>query len=399
MKLHLHERNSDDEVTKEEVTKAGEEKATTISSLSRFTGESKKLPNRESLVEYREISPRREEDKLYGQAEMKRYKETKEKFKQRKEMLKRRKLDRLMKAGLINSDAEKRASFRSIQITDDELYDETDDEEGSGLPSQLNGELPINIPLDENVTTTTVPLLEKIVLESSRVDELDEPNKYNEMTRLKVRDRSSKRSRALKVQMKLKKMKMDEEHGEGRTVNGLNQNHQHGVNEHVNGGGNAGEEGVAVNGERLSLGGGTPTGMGLMAGSASSISSEKAKRIKDKFRANIAGVIVQHLSPYRKDSCSVGRITNNNDFKHLAKKVSYCGFKRGIDFNFVSLPFPLSLSFQLTHFVLVKELKHCATVADLSVSDSVKQKSKEFIRKYMGKYGKVYEKPENEPEY
>lgn len=55
--------------------------------------------------------------------------------------------------------------------------------------------------------------------------------------------------------------------------------------------------------------------------------------------------------------------------------------------------------FQLTHFVLVKELKHCATVADLSVNDSVKQKSKEFIRKYMSKYGKVYEKPVNEPEY
>lgn len=54
---------------------------------------------------------------------------------------------------------------------------------------------------------------------------------------------------------------------------------------------------------------------------------------------------------------------------------------------------------QLTHFVLVKELKHCATVADLSVNDSVKQKSKEFIRKYMGKYGKVYEKPANEQEY
>lgn len=47
----------------------------------------------------------------------------------------------------------------------------------------------------------------------------------------------------------------------------------------------------------------------------------------------------------------------------------------------------------------MKELKHCATVADLSVSDSVKLKSKEFIRKYMSKYGKVYERPLNEPEY
>lgn len=57
-----------------------------------------------------------------------------------------------------------------------------------------------------------------------------------------------------------------------------------------------------------------------------------------------------------------------------------------------------TLPFQLTHFVMVKELKHCATVADLTVSDSVKQKTKEFIRKYMTKW-KVYEKPDNEPEY
>lgn len=51
------------------------------------------------------------------------------------------------------------------------------------------------------------------------------------------------------------------------------------------------------------------------------VNSEAARRIKDKFRSDIAGVIVQHLGPYRKDSCQVGRITNNDDFKHLAKKV------------------------------------------------------------------------------
>lgn len=51
------------------------------------------------------------------------------------------------------------------------------------------------------------------------------------------------------------------------------------------------------------------------------LNSEEAKRIKDKFRADIAGVIVHHLGPYRKDSCRTGRITNNDDFKHLAKKV------------------------------------------------------------------------------
>lgn len=52
------------------------------------------------------------------------------------------------------------------------------------------------------------------------------------------------------------------------------------------------------------------------------LNSDETKRIKDKFRTDIAGVIVHHLGPYRKDSCRIGRITNNEDFKHLAKKVN-----------------------------------------------------------------------------
>lgn len=310
-------------MTREEVTKAEEEKASSSSttnktSTSLLLGQSRRLPNRESLVEFREISPRREEDKLYGQAEMKRYKETKEKFKQRKEMLKRRKLDKLMRAGVISSDPEKRVSFRSIQITDDELYDETDDEEDREGDTLMNGSGIVeyaNIPVD--LQTTAPLMLEKIVLGNSRVDELDEPHKYNEMSRHKGRDRSAKRSRALKVQMKLKRMKMDEE-GQGRgdgdtvaeVVNGLNHSQSQLLQQ------------MSMT-ELLGISpvtNGTPLGAG--SSSASSISSDRARRIKDKFRANIAGVIVQHLSPYRRDSCPVGRITNNEDFKHLAKKVS-----------------------------------------------------------------------------
>lgn len=32
--------------------------------------------------------------------------------------------------------------------------------------------------------------------------------------------------------------------------------------------------------------------------------------------------IVQCLNPYRKPDCKLGRITNTEDFKHLARKVS-----------------------------------------------------------------------------
>lgn len=49
---------------------------------------------------------------------------------------------------------------------------------------------------------------------------------------------------------------------------------------------------------------------------------------------------------------------------------------------------------------MVKELKHCDnTINILEVTDSVKGKAKEFIKKYMTKFGPIYKKPLNEPEY
>lgn len=50
-------------------------------------------------------------------------------------------------------------------------------------------------------------------------------------------------------------------------------------------------------------------------------SSDPARKIKDNFRLNMAGVIVHYLNPYRKPDCKIGRITNTEDFKHLARKV------------------------------------------------------------------------------
>lgn len=56
--------------------------------------------------------------------------------------------------------------------------------------------------------------------------------------------------------------------------------------------------------------------------------------------------------------------------------------------------------FQLTHFVMIKELKYCESVGQtLVVTESVKNKSREFIKKYMAKYGDVYIKPANDPEF
>lgn len=56
--------------------------------------------------------------------------------------------------------------------------------------------------------------------------------------------------------------------------------------------------------------------------------------------------------------------------------------------------------FQLTHFVMIKELKYCESVGQtLVVTESVKNKSREFIKRYMTKYEDVYLKPENDPEF
>lgn len=54
------------------------------------------------------------------------------------------------------------------------------------------------------------------------------------------------------------------------------------------------------------------------------------------------------------------------------------------------------LLFQLTHFVMLKELKHCRSVEELVVTDSVRSKAKMFVKKYMAKFGPVYKRPPEE---
>lgn len=53
----------------------------------------------------------------------------------------------------------------------------------------------------------------------------------------------------------------------------------------------------------------------------SAVSTEAERKIKDAFRLSMANVMVHFLNPYRKNDCKQGRITNTEDFKHLARKV------------------------------------------------------------------------------
>lgn len=104
-------------------------------------------------------------------------------------------------------------------------------------------------------------------------------------------------------------------------------------------------------------------------------SSEHSRRIKESFRSNMSQFIVQYLNPYRKPDCKQGRISSTEEFKHLARK--------------------------LTHFVMAKELKYCKNVEDLECNENVKHKAKDFVRKYMSKFGAIYKKmasPKDEDE-
>ncbi|XP_053684224.1 probable histone-lysine N-methyltransferase CG1716 [Sabethes cyaneus] len=275
----------------------------------------RKRKHSNKLVQERVISPRTEEDKLYGQMEMKRYKETKEKLRRRKEEAKRLRARSMLDKSLA-ADSPFSGSFSADPL------------DKSAAESSL---------IDDDLVVS-----HKIVDDKCIVDELDILTKKKKISPYeewqKVKQRLGKK-RAAKM-------------GESSTFSGSTSS----GGASTSAGASSSKVGKRKKTDKLDL------------------NSEEAKKIKEKFRGEIAGVIVQHLGAYRKDSCQTGRITNTEDFKHLARK--------------------------LTHFVLVKELKHCDnTVNELEVTDSVRTKAREFIKKYMAKHGTVYVRGENEPDY
>ena len=65
---------------------------------------------------------------------------------------------------------------------------------------------------------------------------------------------------------------------------------------------------------------------------AADTSSEVARKIRERFMKDVSKVIVKVLTPFRKET---GQIGTNEDFKHLAKKVSAdcaCEFSKNIYF-------------------------------------------------------------------
>ncbi|KAL7037550.1 hypothetical protein ACKWTF_009270 [Chironomus riparius] len=96
--------------------------------------------------------------------------------------------------------------------------------------------------------------------------------------------------------------------------------------------------------------------------------------IKKQFRDEIKEEIMKYLLPYRDDACIIGKITSVEDYNSLVHK--------------------------LTFSVLTKESKHCAqSNSILKATDSVKGKTKEYIKKYMAKFEGSYQRKSDEQDY
>ncbi|XP_055909464.1 probable histone-lysine N-methyltransferase CG1716 isoform X2 [Eupeodes corollae] len=269
--------------------------------------EDRRLQRYTRLVEEKPISPRKEEDRIYNQMEVRKYKENKEKIRKRKEEIRRRR-DIIVKASLDGSNLSEAAEAAVVEATKDALPIQDyllSSEEEEILKAECNNS----------------PLIDKIVQGDKIVDELDALQRKRALKRaLPIRDKYDHKKRKVDKTKDSSKSTKRNKDGEG------------------------------------------------------SSSSSKYRKVREKFRCEIAGIIVQHLKPYRDESCFTGKILTDDDFNHLARK--------------------------LTHFVMVKELKYCESIGQtLIVTESVKNKSREFIKKYMAKYGKVYVRPKNDPEF
>ncbi|XP_060665101.1 probable histone-lysine N-methyltransferase CG1716 [Drosophila nasuta] len=103
-------------------------------------------------------------------------------------------------------------------------------------------------------------------------------------------------------------------------------------------------------------------------------STASGREACEKFRSAISGLVAEYLRPFRKESCQLGRITSDDDYKYLIKRLS--------------------------QHITTKEMRCCDSTGNPMIySDSVKYKSYEFIKQYMRQKGRIYERPETELDY
>ncbi|XP_017871544.1 PREDICTED: probable histone-lysine N-methyltransferase CG1716 [Drosophila arizonae] len=270
---------------------------------------------RKRLVSVCMISPRREEDRIHNQQESRKYKENKEKIRRRKELFRR-----------TNSEANNAEPAGADQTSDvvpiqDYLY--SSDEESQPNPACAAQPLSdIVVNGNDNARVDQI-----VALNASKNSSKSEESIHNITLGLTSSDSdadsplNTKRKLPMPPQLTDSKKKHRDDRERKRKTS--------------------------------------------LSSSSSSV---------EKFRFEISGHVAEFLRPYRKDSCHMGRIVSDEDYKFLIKRLS--------------------------HHITTKEMRYCdSTGNQLACTESVKNKSYEFINQYMRKKGPVYQKPSDEPDY
>ncbi|XP_019853842.1 PREDICTED: histone-lysine N-methyltransferase SETD2-like isoform X2 [Amphimedon queenslandica] len=95
-----------------------------------------------------------------------------------------------------------------------------------------------------------------------------------------------------------------------------------------------------------------------------STESRRQSTAKDSFKHSLSKLVVRCLDHHRKPTCKYGRITCSEDFKHLARK--------------------------LTFGITEKEITRRGSADALEFNDQVKSRTKTYIKNYMKKFGPIY---------
>ncbi|KAH8302965.1 hypothetical protein KR044_012470 [Drosophila immigrans] len=112
-----------------------------------------------------------------------------------------------------------------------------------------------------------------------------------------------------------------------------------------------------------------------------------AREASDKFHFEISAHVAEFLRPYRQETCQLGRITSDEDYKFLIKRV-------GNEYRSLNPPSNHLNYSQLSHHITTKETRYCEMTSNpLACTESVKHKSYDFIKQYMRKKGPIYKKP------
>ncbi|KAH8314783.1 hypothetical protein KR074_004652 [Drosophila pseudoananassae] len=282
---------------------------------------------RNRLVSVCLISPRRDEDRLYNQLESRKYKENKEKIRRRKELYRRRRLDAAIAGPGGSGNTDGTSPNNSLPI---QGYLYSSDEDAS-----------TDAPVVE------LPLIDGIVAGGMQVDELDALN---------MEPSTSQAAAAAAALASLIKLPGPLEEV-ASPIQVLGSKRKLPMPPHIT----DFKRQRSAPDQRIKKSKTTMLSNVVIGG----------REAHGKFRSEISGHVAEFLRPYRKDTCPLGRITSEEDFNFLIKR--------------------------LTHHITTKEMRYCDMTGNpLACTESVKHKSYDFINQYMRKKGRVYKRPADE---